>query len=145
MTRLVRPLVYILGFSVYCACTTTRMSRVEDLKPSNSPRNLQITLTDGTQLRLRSATISETVIQGLIVPSDTAVVSQKSAMDIVIASLPKSATGMQLYLITIPRFDAALVHIKEPDNLSAAIGFTLIVAAFVSVGLLVGPITVCCG
>ncbi len=146
MRRLVKPLVFLLGFSVFCACTTTRMSRVEDLKPSDTPRRLQVTLIDGTQLRLRSTTITDSDLRGLIARPDTLLVSGKLKTDIRIDCLLNPGSDAHSCKIVIPRSDAALIHFKEPDRLAAGIGISLTLAAIISlvVYLQKHPMSFCC-
>ena len=67
MTRLIRPLVYILGFSVFCACTTTGVVDLSSTEPGDKVGGLVwVTMReDGSKVLMRDAYRSEESITGL--------------------------------------------------------------------------------
>jgi hypothetical protein len=121
MKQLIRPLVYILGFSVFCACTTIKTVSQNDLRHSDDERNLIVILVDGARLELRAATLDSENVQGLIAQEDSLafsryVVSARSGDPII--DVP----------VVIPRSDVVEANVESPSSaLSMAMGFVTVV------------------
>ncbi|NNE36199.1 MAG: hypothetical protein HKN13_13245 [Rhodothermales bacterium] len=71
MKRLIRPLVYILGFSVFCACTTTREYPIHQVPPTEIPSDVYVRLVNGVGLTLGGATIGSDNVRGVITSEDS--------------------------------------------------------------------------
>ncbi|NNE46630.1 MAG: hypothetical protein HKN37_08215 [Rhodothermales bacterium] len=71
MKRLIGPVVYILGFSVFSACTTTRTTLIKEGQPIEEARDLIVTLTDGSRLDLKMAVINKENLRGVISEADS--------------------------------------------------------------------------
>lgn len=66
MRRLITPLVYILGFSVFCACTTTRVVDLSSIEPVEKVGGLfwVAMWEDGSRILLRDVYMTETSVDG---------------------------------------------------------------------------------
>ena len=104
MRRLVRPLVYILGFSVFSACTTTKTVSQSDLRPSED------------------AIIDSDNLKGLIAHEDALTFSRYLVSN-------GSAERMVGTPVVIPLSDIVEVQFESPSKaLSMALGFFAVVA-----------------
>jgi hypothetical protein len=141
MRRLVKPLVYIIGFSVFCACTTTKTMPVADVPLSGEKRDLVVTLSGGERLEVRSATVSYEGIRGVISVEDaerleTYFPGWRSAPRKKMAS-DGSPIPWSEYTVMIPRSDVSEVQITRTNGWATALvvvavslaSLTLIVAA----------------
>jgi hypothetical protein len=145
MRRLITPLVYILGFSVFCACTTTKSTAIQRVSPSNEERNLELVLAGGERLAVQSAIITPDDVQGEVAEKDSRRLAAYFQSWQSEPARPVLSDGAAIrwtaHRVTIPRSDIS--HIVESSDWAvmgngalAVIGVLLIaggIAALISV------------
>jgi hypothetical protein len=116
MKRLVRPLVYILGFSVFSACTMTKTMPVADVPLSSETPEFVVTLSGGARLEVSSATVNHEGIRGVISVEDA------ERLETYFPGW-RSAPLMRMneYTVVIPRSDVSKVQITSTNGWATAL------------------------
>jgi hypothetical protein len=125
MKRLVRPLVYILGFSVFSACTMTKTMPVADVPLSSETPEFVVTLSGGARLEVSSATVNHEGIRGVISVEDaerleTYFPGWRSA-PLMRMSYDGSLVESNEHTVVIPRSDVSKVQITSTNGWATAL------------------------
>ncbi len=122
MTWPIKPLVYVLGFSVLAACKTTNTVAIDELHASEERRTLELTLTDGSRVTIRDAVVTADEITGLITEEDTvrldASLRNWKTSPYRLVSPTKRWSG---YKVVINRSEVGLVMVETADTLATAV------------------------
>ena len=136
LSGIVRPLIYVVGFSVFSACTTTRTVPVGDVPVSDESRNLAVVLSDGSRLEVKSATVSLEGIRGVITAEDSERLevyfrTWRSA-PLMRMALDGSLMESSEYTVVIPRSDLKEVQITKTNGWATALVVVGVALAFVA-------------